>query len=91
MKSIGFSIIFGVLTGAALADTKVIMDKTMSFDRCLQFIRGMAVELNTAPTNIVETNDLRIVRFNTNDGSGNSFLLTCSRLDQKLLVNQTSP
>lgn len=91
MKSIFIVMILGMLTSAALADTKVIMEKSMSFENCLKFIRGTAAKLNTAPTNIVETNDLRIVRFNTNDGSGNSFLLTCSRLDHKLLVNQSSP
>ncbi|GEM_PF-2740340 len=91
MKSLVLSYVITLWASAAIADTKVIMNKTMSFESCLQFIRGTAVKLNTAPTNIVETNDLRIVRFNTNDGSGVSFLLTCSRLDEKLLVNQTSP
>jgi hypothetical protein len=72
------------------AETKLIMEKRVSFAACLAYIRGVASDLGTAPINIVETTDLRIVRFRTNDGSGTSFLVTCSRPDMKLTVNQSS-
>lgn len=62
------------------------MTKRMSFAECLQTIRGMATDLGVAPTNIVETSELRIVRFNTSDGS---VLVTCSAADGKLVAVQS--
>jgi len=46
----------------------------------------MADDLAIAPVNIVESNELRIVRFNTSDGS---VLVTCSRPDRKMIVVQS--
>jgi len=57
--------------------------ESMSFGNCLQLIRNVSAELATAPENIVETNDLRMVRFNTSDGS---VLVTCSRPDNKMVL-----
>lgn len=60
--------------------------RTMQFEPCLTAIRSMADDLAIAPVNVVETNDVRIVRFNTSDGS---VLVTCSRPDQKMFVVQS--
>lgn len=60
--------------------------KTMDFQVCLQTIQSMATDLAVAPINIVETTALRIVRFNTSDGS---VLVTCSREDNKLVMVQS--
>lgn len=60
--------------------------KTMDFQVCLQTIQTMATDLAVAPINIVETTALRIVRFNTSDGS---VLVTCSRDDNKLVMVQS--
>lgn len=68
-----------VLPAAAQQSTS----KSMSFEQCLQVIRQTATELGVAPINIAETSDLRMVRFNTRDGS---VLVTCSRPDQKLVM-----
>jgi hypothetical protein len=57
--------------------------KTMSFDACLETIRSVASDLGVAPINIVETNDMRMVRFPTSDGS---VLVTCSRPDRKMVM-----
>ena len=57
--------------------------RPMSFEACLAAIRNVAVELRSTPVNIVETNDLRIVRFLTSDGS---ILETCSRPDGAMLL-----
>ena len=57
--------------------------RPMSFEACLAAIRNVAVELRSTPVNIVETNDLRIVRFLTSDGS---VLVTCSRPDGAMLL-----
>lgn len=60
--------------------------KTIDFEQCLASIRTIANDLAVAPVNIVETNDVRIVRFNTSDGS---VLVTCSRPDRKMVVVQS--
>jgi hypothetical protein len=87
-----FLLVFSVLipfSSFTPVGTRVIMSQTMSFDQCLEFIRTTASNLAMTPTNIVETNDLRMVRISTNDGSGKSYLISCSRLDQKLVVNES--
>ncbi len=63
--------------------TTMSTTKTMSFENCLQVIRSTAADLGVAPINIVETNDLRMVRFPTVDGS---VLVTCSRPDRKMVL-----
>lgn len=73
----------------ALAGTKVVATKSMSFEACIASIQEVATKLATAPVNIVETTILRVVRFNTNDGSGKSILVTCSRPDQKMVINES--
>lgn len=60
--------------------------KTMDFQVCLQTVQSMATELGVAPINIVETTALRVVRFNTSDGS---VLVTCSKPDNKLVMVQS--
>lgn len=58
----------------------------MGFEQCLATIRGAAADLGVAPINVVETRDLRMVRFNTVDGT---VLITCSRADQKMAITFT--
>lgn len=60
--------------------------KTMDFQVCIQTIQTMSGEMGVAPINIVETPDVRIVRFNTSDGS---VLVTCSKPDNKLVMVQS--
>lgn len=59
---------------------------TMSFDSCLAKIRSTAAQLGIAPINIAETNELRMVRFPTSDGS---VLITCSRPDGRMVVTKS--
>jgi hypothetical protein len=59
----------------------------MGFEICLKAISLTASNVGVAPLNIVETSDVRIVRFPTSEGS---IMLTCSRPDQRLVVT-TSP
>jgi len=47
----------------------------VGFDQCLDIIRRTADELGVAPINIVETTEMRMVRFPASDGS---VILTCS-------------
>lgn len=58
----------------------------MSFERCIDSIQDVSTELGKAPINIVETNTVRIVRFNTVDGS---VLVTCSRPDRKMVITRS--
>jgi len=58
----------------------------MPFDQCLATISLAAAQTGVTPVNIVETTDLRIVRFVFSDGD---LLVTCSRPDQKLLMIQS--
>ena len=60
--------------------------KTMSFNACLQVIKNTATQLGVAPKNIVETNDMRMVRFKTSDGS---VLVTCSRPDYTMVLTKS--
>ena len=71
-----------VLSDYANAAVETIT-KSMSFEQCLQVIRGTASDLRIAPINIVETRDMRMVRF---PASGGSVLITCSRLDRKMAI-----
>lgn len=57
--------------------------QSMSFEQCLQVIQRTATQLGVAPVNVVETTDLRIVRFPTTDGS---VLVSCSRPDRKMVM-----
>lgn len=58
----------------------------MSFESCLSKIRSTASQLGVAPINIAETNDLRMARFPTSDGS---VLITCSRPDGRMVVTKS--
>jgi hypothetical protein len=57
--------------------------KSMSFSNCLKVIRNTSQQLGIAPRNIVETNDLRMVKFVTSNGE---VLVTCSRPDRKMVL-----
>ena len=74
------------IIGTLLASTAYAQQstsKSMSFEECLQVIQRTATQLEVAPINIVETNDMRMVRFPTSDGS---VLVTCSRPDRKMVM-----
>ena len=59
---------------------------SMSFEACLAKIRSTSSQLGVAPINIAETDDLRMVRYVTSDGS---VLITCSRPDGKMVVTKS--
>lgn len=72
--------------GESAASGLTSTSRAMSFDRCIDSIQGVATELGMAPTNIAETSTVRIVRFNTVDGS---VLVTCSRPDRKMVITRS--
>ena len=80
---------FIILDTSALAGTRILKKKSMSFQQCVATIGAMASKLGVAPVNIVETNILRLARFSTNDGSGKSYLITCSKPDRMLILNES--
>ena len=69
--------------------SEVIETERMSFERCTEVIQRMAEQIGLAPINLVETSVLRMVRFPTNDGSGESILVTCSKPDRKLVISKS--
>lgn len=89
MKHWIFAVALTIAAAPASAGTRVVETKKMSFEQCVFTIQHVATKLGTAPINIVETTILRVVRFNTNDGSGKSILVTCSKPDQKMVINES--
>ncbi len=75
-----------LLPVAVLAGDKTTTSST-SFERCLATIQNLATKTGTAPVNIVETSIIRVVRFPAEDGS---LLITCSKPDSKMIVQQSS-
>jgi hypothetical protein len=76
----------GTVTTDVSSDGLPTMTKVMDFQTCLGAIRTMASDLGVVPINIVETSEVRIVRFNTADGS---VLVTCSAADGKMVAVQS--
>lgn len=76
----------GEAVSSVSSDGLPTMTKSMDFQSCLRTIQSMASEFGVAPTNIVETTEVRIVRFNTSDGS---VLVTCSAADRKMVAVQS--
>jgi len=58
----------------------------MSYEACIALIQATAEQVGQAPINVVETSELRIVRFITSDGS---VLVSCSRPDGKAVITQS--
>ncbi len=83
MRAILAMVAMASIAGPVWAQRVRSESRPMEFEACLQFIRAIATELAVAPTNVVETNILRVVRFPTADGS---ILVSCSRTDNKLIV-----
>jgi hypothetical protein len=71
----------------AVSSSPQSTSKAMGFDDCIRTIQTTSGQLGVAPRNIVETNDMRIVRFITNDGS---VLVTCSRADGKMVTTMSA-
>ena len=75
------AVFFNAVSSQTLAQEST--SQVMSFSDCLKVIRNTSQQLGIAPRNIVETNDLRMVKFVTSDGH---VLVTCSRPDRKMVL-----
>ena len=62
------------------------ISRPMRFEDCTRFIGLVGQSLGRAPTNIVETDAMRMVRFGASDGS---MLITCSRPDGSVVVTRS--
>lgn len=80
MRHVFAAISLLISTGAFAQEST---SKSMPFEQCLLVIQRTATQLGVAPINIVETTNVRIVRFPTAEGS---VLVTCSRPDQKMVM-----
>lgn len=61
-----------------------LISKSVSFENCLEALRGTSTKLAVAPINIVETTDMRMVKFPTKDGP---VIVTCDRARQKMSMS----
>jgi hypothetical protein len=75
-----FILLAALFAGVAQAQTDTVK---IPFDACISRIREMGSRFGVTPINIVETRELRVVRFITSDGS---VLVSCSRPDQNMVV-----
>ena len=64
-----------------------VFEKDAPFGWCTGFIAHLATNLGRAPTNIVETTSLRVVRFGPIDWG--SLLITCSGSDSHMSLMQS--
>ena len=74
---------------SAHAGTEVISAETVEYLDCLVRIKVVGDNLGIRPVYIVDTDLLTIARFPTNDGSGESILVTCSQPDRKMIINRS--
>ena len=81
MKRLFALIVVILLTSSAFGQEST--SEPMSFEKCVLSIQMLATQLGIAPINIVETTQMRMVRFPTSDGS---VLVTCSKPDQKRVI-----
>ncbi len=87
--AITFFTVFSIVT-IVKAGTEVVINESMTFPQCLAYVFNVVNDIGAVPVVIVHTQILYMARIYTNDGSGISFLATCSKLDNKLIVNQTT-
>jgi hypothetical protein len=74
-----------LLPGAAWAiETQT---REISFSGCLAVIAQVSGQYDAPPVNVVETSDLRIVKWFLSDGN---VMVACSRPDGKMVVTKTS-
>lgn len=84
MRVMMAAVILGLVGGAALARSGVPDDaRDLPFEDCLVLIHDVGRSLGIEATPIVDTRDLRLVRFSVSDGS---LLVTCSRPDSKIVM-----
>ena len=57
--------------------------RDLPFEECLLLIRDVGQSLGIEGTSVVETSDMRLVRFTVSDGS---LLVTCSRPDSRIIM-----
>jgi hypothetical protein len=70
--------------GALPAETG---SSTISYEGCLSVIGSVSGQFSVPPTNVVETSDLRIVKWFLPDGN---VMVACSRPDRKMVVTRTA-
>ena len=71
------------LISAQSANAQETTTERMSFEDCQKAITTAAFDLRVDPINIVDMNDLRMVRFPIADGS---VLVACSLPERKMVV-----
>lgn len=97
-RAVAMAIVYGGLFGlsynqvAPHAPTRLAAERpdnptgreNMSYSACLASIRTLGTQVGSAPINIIETNNLRVVRFPASDGS---MLVTCNGIEGFRVIN----
>jgi hypothetical protein len=68
-----------------VTESELPLSQQLSFEGCLELIRRTSQELGVAPLNIVETTEMRVVKYVTIDGS---VLVTCDRAQGTAVVTR---
>lgn len=76
-----------IIATPAVAEVGEPIVKPMAFEACLETVRSIGQSTGSAPVNIVETNDTRVVRMAAADGS---LLVTCSRAKGTMTMTPSS-
>jgi hypothetical protein len=61
--------------------------RDISFEGCLAAIAQVSGQYDAPPVNVVETSDIRIVKWFLSDGN---VMVACSRPDHKMVVTKTA-
>ena len=83
MRAMMAAVFLGLVGGTAFARSGVPDARDLPFEDCLVLIHDVGRSLGIEATPIVDTRDLRLVRFSVSDGS---LLVTCSRPDSKIVM-----
>ena len=86
-----FIIQFGtvhLLAAEEKPNTRVIERKSMNFRQCLGMISSLGAKYGAAPKSIFRTDQVSIVQFDPDGGDGMSYVLSCTRSNETMQINE---
>jgi hypothetical protein len=88
MRSLALVVALGLFAAGfgAHAEPAASRVATMPFSECLAIIAEVAQEMDVAPVSLVDTGDVRTVRFDASDGV---VTVTCRRHDNRMLLTRS--
>ena len=88
MRSLALVVVLGLFASGCGAHAEPAAGRiaTMPFSECLAIIAEVAQEMDVAPVSLVDTSDIRSVRFDASDGV---VTVTCHRQDSRMLLTRS--